>query len=173
MRPLVDFEIFRSRKNFSAARKRARKRLFSGVNSNMVDQFIFGLERTTFTRTVLPKAGVVSLLRSTDMFDSQVRHDFVHRAEDFAARFLGVASFGIDPHARVFLLNWWPHVAEKSTRTVTVHGHGVHCRHGVDGIVHHVIVVEIAPVRDVLVSAWVHIGAEAEATDLSVDVRAV
>ena len=45
MRALVDLQVFRARKQLTAAGKRTRERLFSRMHANVVDELVFGLKR--------------------------------------------------------------------------------------------------------------------------------
>lgn len=78
MRPFVDFEIFAPRKHFAAAGERAWEGLLAGVHPNVVHQLVFGFEGLTLARTVLPQTRVIRLLRSANMFDSDVGHYVVN-----------------------------------------------------------------------------------------------
>ncbi len=59
MNSFVDLEIFRSGKNFPAPGKWTRERLLSGVDPNVVDQLVLGLEGPQLAGAVFPEAGVV------------------------------------------------------------------------------------------------------------------
>ena len=50
----------------------------------MVDQLVLGLEGLVLPGTLLPVAGMVGLLGSPDMVDSQVGDDVVEGGEDLA-----------------------------------------------------------------------------------------
>lgn len=110
MRPLVNLEVLAARENLPAARKQTRKRLLARVNADVVDQLVFGLERSHQSTAALPPAQVraerrgtgidvvaagprlmhrhrlVDLVRSADVIDADVRHQVVHRVEHPAAR---------------------------------------------------------------------------------------
>ena len=59
MNSFVDLQVFRSGKNFSAARERAGEGLLPGVDPNVVDQLVLCLERPQLARAVFPEASVV------------------------------------------------------------------------------------------------------------------
>lgn len=67
MRPLVYLQVFRPREDLPAAREGAGERFFSSVHPNVVDQFVFCLERFALPGAILPEADVVGLLRTTDV----------------------------------------------------------------------------------------------------------
>ena len=137
MRSFVDFEIFTPGEHLSTAGEWTRERLLSGVNANVVDQLVLGLEGFPFSRTVLPQARMVRLLRAADVFDGDVRHDFVHGAERFVASFPRLRLLVVDPQTRVFLFDGRPHVTEKRRRRSVMRVHGVH------GMLHVVDVIEM------------------------------
>lgn len=87
MSPFVDFEVFGSREDFAAARKRAGEGFFSCVDANVIHQFVFGFEGPTTPRTALPKTRVTRALRTADVVDRQMGDDFAHRGKGFAAVF--------------------------------------------------------------------------------------
>ena len=126
MRPFVNLEIFRSGEDFSATGERAGEWFFSSVNSYVVYQFVFCLERFSVSGTVLPEASVVGLLGSTDVFDRQVSDDFVHCREEFTARFTGLWGILVDPQASVFLFDRRAHVTEESSGSMRIHTHVLH-----------------------------------------------
>lgn len=125
---LVDLQVFRPCEDLSTAGERAWKRLLPGVHPNVVNQFVFRLERFALPGAVLPEADVVCLLWSTDMLHRDVRDQLVHGAKSFVATLLWVAELlGVDPLADELLLDaLLPHVAEKGTGVVMgchVHPH--------------------------------------------------
>lgn len=110
MGSFVDFEIFASCENFPTSRERTGEGLLPCMYSNMVDQFILGLEWSAMPVTVLPETGVVSLFWPPNMVHSQMVHDFMHRGENFIARFLRFVLVFVYPQARVLLLDGLSHV---------------------------------------------------------------
>lgn len=86
--PLVDLEILRPGKDLAATRKWARKRLLSSMDSDVVHQFVFSLERAPFSRAVFPETRMIRDLRTAHMFHGQVRDDLMKGAKDLAARLL-------------------------------------------------------------------------------------
>ena len=58
MGTLVDFQIFGASEKFSTERDRALKRLFPRVYSEVVDEFVLGLEWLSVALTVLPVTDV-------------------------------------------------------------------------------------------------------------------
>lgn len=125
---LVYLQVFRPCEDLSTAWERAWKRLLSGMNSNVVHQFVFRLEWLALPAAVLPETDVVSLLRSPDMLHRDVRDQLVHGAKSFVATLLWVAELlGVDPLANELLLDaLLPHVAKKGTGVVVcchVHPH--------------------------------------------------
>lgn len=128
VRSLVDLQVFRPCEDLSTAGEGAWKRFLSRVHPNVVDQFVFRLERLALPGAVLPEADVVGLLRSADVLHRDVRNQLVHGAKSFVAALLGVAQLlGVDPLADELLLDaLLPHVAEKGTGVVVgchVHPH--------------------------------------------------
>ena len=85
---LVDFQVFRSGKDLATTRKRTRERLLSRVDSDVINQFVLGLEWPPVPGTVFPVAGVVCYLRSTDMLHCDMSNDFVKGSENLVARLL-------------------------------------------------------------------------------------
>jgi hypothetical protein len=77
----VDFQILAASKHFSTSRIRTRKRLFTRVNSYVVDQFVLRFERLLTSIAVSPVACVVCLFRTTHVINGQVRDEFHHRRE--------------------------------------------------------------------------------------------
>ena len=105
MNSFVDFEVLRSGKDFAASGERAWKRFFTGVDSDMVDQLVFGFEGSAFADTVFPEAGVIRDFRSADMFHRKMSDNFVKGPKDFTAWFLwNEKLFGVYPHTRHLLL---------------------------------------------------------------------
>ena len=125
MRSLVDLQVFRPRKDLPTARERAREGLLPGVHPNVVDQFVFRLERFALAGALFPKADVVALLRPPDVLHGDVRHQLVHGAESFVATLLGVAELlRVDPFADELLLDaLLPHVTKKGTGVVVMRCH--------------------------------------------------
>lgn len=117
MSPFVDFQIFRTGKNFAASRKRTRERLFAGMDADVIDQLVFGLKWAPIATAFLPKANVILGLRTSDMFHRQMGDNFVHTSENSAARFFrSQARVLIDPHAShgiIPVISVGAHVAEK------------------------------------------------------------
>ena len=74
MRSLVDLQVFRSRKDLSTARERAWEGFLPSVHPNVVDQFVFRLERFALAGALFPKADVVTLLWPPDMLHGDVRN---------------------------------------------------------------------------------------------------
>ncbi len=127
MRALVYFEVLGASEDLAAAGERARERLLARVHADVVHQLVLGLEGLSVPRAALPEAGVVGLLGAADVLHRQVRHDLVHRREEFAAGFARLRRVLVYPHARVFLFDGRPHVAEEGSRAVrVVHAHAVH-----------------------------------------------
>lgn len=83
MRSFVNFQVFRSSKNFAARWEWTRKRFFAGVHSDVIDQFVFGFERSSISRASGPKACVRCEFGSTYMFDRQMCDNILHTAERF------------------------------------------------------------------------------------------
>ena len=75
----VNFEILAAGEHFSASRIRTRERLLSGMDPDVVDQLVLGLEWLLTAVAVMPVTRVVSLLGTTDVIDSQVRDEVHHR----------------------------------------------------------------------------------------------
>ena len=85
MRSLVYLEVLAARKHFSAAGKQTRKRFFAGVNADVVDQLVLGLERTKASAAVEPQTHVDALIGRPDVFQTNMRNEVVHRIECSAA----------------------------------------------------------------------------------------
>lgn len=130
----MDLEVLRPGEHFAAPGERTRKGLLACMNTNMIHEFVFRLERSPVPGTTLPEAGVRRALGSTDVLYSQVGHDFVHRRERLATRFPWNWLFGFDPHARHFLLHRLPHISEERTVMSSVVSRVVR-RHAGDGVV--------------------------------------
>ena len=140
VRPLVDFEVLRPGKDLPTSREWAGEGLFSGVDPDVVDQLILGLERPPVPGAVLPEAGVVCNLRATHVLHGDVGDNLMHGAVDLAARLPGHGrQVGVDPHAGDLLLEWTPHVAEEGSlmrRRDRRHPHPVHVSGGVHLVAH-------------------------------------
>ena len=106
----MNLEVFRSGENFSTARERTRERLFSRVNSDVIDQFVLRLERLSFARAFLPKTDVGALLWSPDVLHGNVVHQLVHGAVRFGAGLFGRLLL-VDPFTDQLLLYGLPHVS--------------------------------------------------------------
>ena len=77
MRSFVDLEVLAAREHFSAAWKRTLERPFSGVDADVVDELVLGLERSTVAGAAEPATRVVRLLGPTDVLDGQVYDGFL------------------------------------------------------------------------------------------------
>ena len=77
MRSLVNLEVLASREHFSATRKRTLERPFSRMHSDVVDQLVLGLERSSMSSAAQPATGVVGLFGTTHVLDSQVHNGFL------------------------------------------------------------------------------------------------
>lgn len=124
----MNFQIFASRKHFTTTGKRTVKRFFPGVHSNMVHQFVFGLKRSTVSRTVLPITRVIRNLRPANMFHPQMTNNLRHGGEMFAADLFGGRLIRINPQTLHFLFDR-SHILEE-TGSVEIawmvrHRHGV------------------------------------------------
>jgi len=75
---LVNLEVLGPGEDLPAAGVRTRKRLFSGMNADVVDEFILCLERLVDTFTSAPVARVIGLFGATDVVDGQVRYELHH-----------------------------------------------------------------------------------------------
>lgn len=142
MRSFVDFQILRSGEYFPTSGERAGERFLARVHADVVDEFVLGLKRFPFSRTVLPKADVVALLGPADVLHGHMGDHLVHGAESPVASLLGsVHLVLVNPFTGQFLFDRLPHVPKEGPRTVVrrhVHPH-VH----VDGVA---VVVELSPV---------------------------
>ena len=86
MRALVNLQILAAREHLSAAGKQTRERLLAGVDADVVDELVLGLERSQLAAAVAPQADVVGLLacagrRGADVLDADVRDQLVHGGE--------------------------------------------------------------------------------------------
>ena len=86
MRSFVNLEVLGAREHLAASGKQARERLLSGVDADVVDQLVLGLERTQPAAAVQPQADVDALVGRADVLETNVRHQVVHRQEGPAAR---------------------------------------------------------------------------------------
>lgn len=83
MRSFVNFQVFRSSKNFAARWEWTRERFFAGVHSDVIDQFVFGFERSSISRASGPEACVRCEFGATYMFNRQMCDDILHTTERF------------------------------------------------------------------------------------------
>ena len=73
----MDFEVFTSCKDFATARERTRERFLASVDTDVIDEFVFGFERFASSWTVEPETCVIGYFRSADVFNGDVGHNFV------------------------------------------------------------------------------------------------
>lgn len=118
MGPFVNFQVFASRENFPASREGTGEGFFPRVHTNVVDQFVLGLEWSAISGTVLPQTCMVSMFRPPNMVNRQVVDDFMHCRENFIARFLGFVLVFLYPQAGVLLFDRLSHVSQESPRPV-------------------------------------------------------
>lgn len=85
----VDFQIFRSGEYFPTSRERAWERFLARVHADVVDEFVLGLKRFPFSRTVLPIADVIALLGAADVLHRHMSDHLVHGAESPVACLFG------------------------------------------------------------------------------------
>lgn len=85
MDSFVNFEILATGEHFSASRIWTRERLLSGMDSDVVDQLVLGLEWLLTAVAVMPIARVVSLFGTTHVVNSQMRDKLHHRRVPLAA----------------------------------------------------------------------------------------
>lgn len=107
----MDFEILRPSEHLATPLERARKRFFTSMHPDVVDQLVFGLERPALAFAPVPKTRVRRALWPTDMLDSYVRHDVLHGPEHLATRAHRRPGL-VDPQAR--------HVLERGGRNRAV-----------------------------------------------------
>lgn len=100
----VDLEVFRASEDFPAAGERTGKRLLSGVDPDVVDEFVLGFEGFPVPGTLLPEACVVGALGSPDVFDGDMCDDLVHSAKAFVTGLLWLGLFRVDPETSHVLL---------------------------------------------------------------------
>ena len=74
----VNLKVLRSGEHLATAWIRTWKRFLTGVDAHMVDKFVLGFERLVHTLTATPVTGVIRLLSSTNMIDSQVCYELHH-----------------------------------------------------------------------------------------------
>ena len=79
----------------------------------MIDQLVFCFEWFQYSFTISPVTRMVGLLRSTNVLDSQMRHNIVHGVERLVARFAWLRLQRVHPQTRVLLLDGTTHVAEE------------------------------------------------------------
>jgi len=75
---LVDLEVLGAREDLAARRVRAGERALAGVDADVVDELVLGLERPAESVARTPVARVVGLLGAADVVDSQVRYQLHH-----------------------------------------------------------------------------------------------
>lgn len=99
------FQVLRSGEDFPARGKRAWERFLTGVNPDVIDEFVLGLEGSSVSGATLPEARVRRALRSAHVFDGQMGDDVVERIEEFAAQLSSCWSGTVlvEPHARHLL----------------------------------------------------------------------
>jgi len=97
MGAFVYLQILRAGKQFAAPRERTGERFFPGMHTQMVDQFVFGLEGEPCPGTVFPVANVLRALVDADMVLGQMLHN-VHHDEELLAAGLALGR-AVDPHA--------------------------------------------------------------------------
>ena len=85
VRPLVNFEVLRPGKNLPTSWERTGEGLLPGMDPDVVDQLVLGLEWPSFSGTVLPEACVVCYLWATNMLHGDVGDNLMHGAVDLAA----------------------------------------------------------------------------------------
>ena len=130
----MDLQVLRPGEYLATAREGTGKRFLSGVDPQVVDEFVLGFERLALPTALLPVTGVVRLLGSTDMVNGQMSDDVVHGVEDLPAH---LARLLVDPLAGHLLVERLPHVPEEA---------GAHAIH-VGSV--HVVVVAVAGAGDV------------------------
>ena len=85
MSALVYLEVLAACEHFATAGKQTRKRFFSGVDADVVDEFVFGLKRSQLTAAVTPETDVAGLLAAArpgaNMLHADVCDQLVHRSE--------------------------------------------------------------------------------------------
>lgn len=57
----MNFQVFASSKSFATAGKLADERLFTSMNTNVIDQLVLGLESRTLSGATIPVASVVGI----------------------------------------------------------------------------------------------------------------
>jgi hypothetical protein len=85
MRSLVDLEVFTACEDFAASWEGTREGFLSRVDSDMVDELVFGLERFSLTLALLPVTRVVGHLWSADMLHADVCDHLVHGVKHLPA----------------------------------------------------------------------------------------
>ena len=115
---LVNLEVLRSSEHLPASGEGAREWFLARMNPDVINKFVFCFERLLFPWTVLPKACVVGLLRSSDMFNSYMGDYLMHGGERFITRFLRLWLFLFYPQTGQFLFDRLAHVPEERSMTV-------------------------------------------------------
>lgn len=133
MDPFVNLEVFRSGKDFSASRKGAGKGFLTRMHTYMVDQLVFGFERSALSRAIVPETCMIGHFGSSHMFNSDMSDNFMQASKDLITRFPRRWHVWLDPQACHFLLDAsrLSHVAKESSgsggcRMVSSHGHTIH-----------------------------------------------
>ena len=92
MRPLVDLEVFTPGKYLSTPWIQARKGLLPGMDPDVIDELVLGLERLEIPRAVRPQADEVRLLEAVgveaaaaDVVDADVGDQFVEGEKSLVA----------------------------------------------------------------------------------------
>lgn len=128
MCPLMYFQVFTPRKNFSASRKRTRKRFFASVHPDVVHQLVLRFESSAGSGTTSPSTRVICPFWTSDMFYGQMGNDIVHRPESFPANG-GTGSVRVEggQGRRVDGFGVYPETAQE----LSAHSHGAgRCRGG-------------------------------------------
>lgn len=106
MRPLVNLQVLRSRKQFSTSGEGARERFLPRVYPDVVDELVLCFEGEEVSAAVLPVAHILVGVEPCHMFVVDVTDDVLHDGELFVARFRFGKGGLVDPHAGQDLVSW-------------------------------------------------------------------
>lgn len=103
--------------------ERAGKWLFPCVDSDMVHQLVFGFERLSVPRTILPVTHVFRVLWSSDMFHCHMGDKFIHSPESSGAVLLPRPLLAVSPLTHQFVLQVLSGAPEESVTSSTLNCH--------------------------------------------------
>lgn len=85
MRARVNLEVFWPSEHFPAVWESAGERFLPSVYPDVVNQFIFGFKRLSFSQAFFPHTNMAQGLEPSDVLGAYVVHQLVHGAESLVA----------------------------------------------------------------------------------------